>query len=251
MPPSVSVAAFVFGMVLVLAAIVGKDLKIAAIEMPALSRGTRLLAGLTGLVLLYVGLFDPIKPAAPSPPPADATPTVSVSPTATTVPPTPTVLLPTATDLPIDSPRPTAISAATTPAAFAVFSNLRVIHNVVDPGTNQYGMELFANFTITGYQGKLCRAVAYFFDANMTPLRDLNGQYRTDTFEVATAADFTPGFDPAEYSGVNELRLFIPYSELHLLRGTHNLFAGVKIYGLPSLEVVGQSGTVPFQVIQN
>ena len=251
MPPSVSVAAFVFGMVLILAAIVGKDLKIAAIEMPALSRGTRLLAGITGLVLLYVGLFDPIKAVAPTPSTVETTPTAAVSPTSTNEPPTPTALSPTATDSPTEIPKPTAVSGASTPTAYAIFSNLRVVHNVTDPGTNQYGMELFANFTITGYRGRLCRAVAYFFDANMTPLRDMNGQYRTDTFEVATATDFTPGYDPAEYSGVNELRLFIPYNELHLLRGTHNLFAGVKIYGLPSMEVVGQSGTVPFQVIQN
>jgi hypothetical protein len=34
MPPSVGVAAFVFGMVLILAALVGKDLEIAAIKQP-------------------------------------------------------------------------------------------------------------------------------------------------------------------------------------------------------------------------
>ena len=38
MPPTVSVAAFVFGIVLLLAALIGKELKIVTMELPALSQ---------------------------------------------------------------------------------------------------------------------------------------------------------------------------------------------------------------------
>lgn len=403
MPPSVSVAAFVFGVVLILAAIVGKDLKIAAIEMPALKPGTRVVAGIAGIALLYIGLFDPIKPASPAAvPTGQATPTslpATVEPTvlpspivapSATVPPTQA-----ATPLPTSTTNPTITAtinevkyehnvtdtegrdgmridvsfvisgakgipcqastyfafpdgtwlnarstryqtpsgylvtsanftpgydvaeytgnyqlhmfmpysefnlkpgkqelklhveiyqlggnlfttssaltfevdssasepalqttSATTPDSAAqqapvIFSNLRVVYDVTDPGTNQYGMNVFASFTIVGHKGQLCRAVAYFFDADMKPLADTNGQYKTDTSEVATVIDFTPGFDPATYSGANELKLFIPYSELHLTTGSHDLFVSVAIYELPALRSIGQSSTVPFRVIQN
>ena len=58
MPPSISVAAFVIGAVLVLAALIGREVKIAAVELPALDRNRRLLAGGFGVLLLLFGLFD-------------------------------------------------------------------------------------------------------------------------------------------------------------------------------------------------
>lgn len=70
MPPSIGVAAFVIGVVLVLAAIIGREVKIAAIELPALDRTRRLLAGGFGVLLLLFGLFDgqvPFRLAGSSP----------------------------------------------------------------------------------------------------------------------------------------------------------------------------------------
>lgn len=405
MPPTVSVAAFVFGMVLILAALVGKDLKIAAIELPALSRGTRIVAGVAGVALLYIGLFDPIKPAAlPALSVAGSTATASpepatpIPPTFTALPPSPTAeptatpALPTPTGAPL-GPTPTqpedqppaqlpavaldeieyvhnvtdpegnpamrvdvsftitgaqgipcqanayfafpdgtylkarsskygttggylVTSAPFTPAydvtdykgnfrlqlympyeefvlppgkhelrvhvelyqlpddllatssslAFDLdttnaqspapaqsiaFSNVRVVYDVTDPGTNLYGMNVFAAFTIIGYRGKTCRAIAYFLGSDGQPLKDFNGQFKTDASEVAATTDFTPGFDPALYGGASELRLFIPYDELHLIPGTHDMFVFVRVYELPSLELIGQSDEVPFRVTQN
>ena len=78
MPANVGVAAFVFGIVLLLAALVGKDLEVAAIKLPALSRPARIVAAIAGVALVYIGLFDPFRPvAAPQATPASASPTAA------------------------------------------------------------------------------------------------------------------------------------------------------------------------------
>jgi hypothetical protein len=58
MPNSITVAAFVAGLVLVIAAFIGKELKIAAVEMPALSRGQRVVVGILGVFLVVFGMTD-------------------------------------------------------------------------------------------------------------------------------------------------------------------------------------------------
>ena len=58
MPNSITVAAFVAGLVLVVAAFIGKELKIAAVEMPALNRGQRLVVGILGAFLVAFGMTD-------------------------------------------------------------------------------------------------------------------------------------------------------------------------------------------------
>ncbi len=58
MPNSITVAAFVAGLVLVIAAFIGKELKIAAVEMPALNRGQRVVVGILGVFLVVFGMTD-------------------------------------------------------------------------------------------------------------------------------------------------------------------------------------------------
>ena len=58
MPPTVSVAAFVFGIVLLLAALIGKELKLVTVELPALGPGRRVVIGSLGLALMLFGLMD-------------------------------------------------------------------------------------------------------------------------------------------------------------------------------------------------
>lgn len=58
MTDSITVAAFVFGLVLLIAGLIGKEVKIAAIEMPALTRYQRILAALLGMFLVVFGLTD-------------------------------------------------------------------------------------------------------------------------------------------------------------------------------------------------
>jgi len=58
MPPTVSVAAFVFGIVLLLAALIGKELKVVTMELPALGPGRRIVLGLLGIGLTVFGLLE-------------------------------------------------------------------------------------------------------------------------------------------------------------------------------------------------
>ena len=58
MPESIAAAAFIIGLVLVIAALIGRDLKIAAVEVPAQGRRQRWIAGGLGAVLTLFGLLD-------------------------------------------------------------------------------------------------------------------------------------------------------------------------------------------------
>jgi hypothetical protein len=58
MPFSVTEAAFAFGLVLLLAALVGRDLKIMTIELPGLTGIPRIAVGVLGAVLVVAGLND-------------------------------------------------------------------------------------------------------------------------------------------------------------------------------------------------
>lgn len=80
MPPTVSVAAFVFGIVLLLAALIGKELKIVAVELPALGMGRRIVLGCMGLALVAFGLLDGQLP--PRSAPAVGSDVVSATPAA-------------------------------------------------------------------------------------------------------------------------------------------------------------------------
>jgi hypothetical protein len=89
MPDSITVAAFVIGLVFLIAALIGKELKIAAVEMPALNSKQRVIVGVLGVVLVIFGLTDgkglgrqadpesaeATPPAAASAPAADPAPT--------------------------------------------------------------------------------------------------------------------------------------------------------------------------------
>jgi hypothetical protein len=77
MPPTITVAAFVFGIVLLLAAIIGKELKIVAVEVPALTGISRAVVGVLGAILVGIALVMELslapEPAAAPAPPSTAT----------------------------------------------------------------------------------------------------------------------------------------------------------------------------------
>jgi hypothetical protein len=66
MPTPITVAAFTIGVPLLCAALLGKEIKIVAIEIPALRGLQRASAGALGAALIYIGLMDPFgKPITP------------------------------------------------------------------------------------------------------------------------------------------------------------------------------------------
>ena len=70
MPPTVSVAAFVFGIVLLLAALIGQQLKVVTVELPALGPVRRVVLGALGLALTIFGLLEGQLPPISAPAPA-------------------------------------------------------------------------------------------------------------------------------------------------------------------------------------
>lgn len=59
MPQSINTAAFIFGIVFILAALIGKEIEIAAIKLPSLDRFPRLVVGIAGATLIYIGFYYP------------------------------------------------------------------------------------------------------------------------------------------------------------------------------------------------
>lgn len=108
----------------------------------------------------------------------------------------------------------------------AVLDSLWVERDVQEQ--NQLGLRL--HFRFTTYQMKdTAASVAVYFLYNkkeLEPLKDKNNTYATASGNVATYLDITPGYDTAYY---NNLTLFMPYSELHLAPGNHELLMDSKL----------------------
>jgi hypothetical protein len=111
----------------------------------------------------------------------------------------------------------------------ASLSNVRVAHNVVRD--NALGMDIYVDFAIANHLDQQGQVIAYFyFDGpGNRALRDFNGQYRTDSGNVAVGRWFTPGSQKARYDG---FLLFMPYAELHMEPGyLHRLKMNIVIWG--------------------
>jgi hypothetical protein len=62
---------------------------------------------------------------------------------------------------------------------------------------------------------------------NGQPLKDFNDSYNTTAGHVAAGKNFTPSYDRSTYT---DLDIFIPYSELHMADGNHELCFDLEIY---------------------
>jgi len=97
---------------------------------------------------------------------------------------------------------------------------------------NQYqdsvkGMRIHVKFNVDNFKDAKGRVVAYFYKENGQPLKDTNGSYYSASGDVATGRNFQPDYLKAIY---NDYTLFIPYKELHLARGKHNLKFYIRIF---------------------
>lgn len=94
----------------------------------------------------------------------------------------------------------------------AQIESITVDHNqTLDDGN---GMIIHVKFNVQNMKGKNGRVVAYFYDNNGNALIDTNGRYNTtgSPSNVAVGKNITPSYDNSSYS---DLKLSIPYSELH------------------------------------
>ena len=90
---------------------------------------------------------------------------------------------------------------------------------------NQLGLEILSRFTMRDCKGKSCQVSAYFYGANGQPLVDTDGLCKSANGKVSVGTTFvvSSDYDLVDTSTNPSFILFIPYSQLHLPAGTHNL----------------------------
>ncbi|MCL2727600.1 MAG: hypothetical protein FWD56_04370 [Bacteroidales bacterium] len=107
----------------------------------------------------------------------------------------------------------------------ASIENIWQTHNVVN--NDEQGMNIHVKFSFTGMLNKTGWCAAYFYNETGGVLIDKNQSYGTADGQVSTGSQFTPNIADGIYS---DFVLFIPYSELHLPDGQHNIRFFVTIF---------------------
>jgi len=125
--------------------------------------------------------------------------------------------------------------------ASAVVNKLWIVHN--RRRGNDTGLEVHATVSINGCRGRSCAVGAWFWAANGARLLDFDRQYAVNG-QVYANVVVTPDYDVATFPDV---AVFIPYDQLHLSKGTHNLGASVSVY-LDQTELGRSSGITGFQL---
>jgi hypothetical protein len=98
------------------------------------------------------------------------------------------------------------------------FENIWVNHNVYE--NSKKGMRMHFRFSIENHRNIRCRLVVYFEFNDGTKLKGYNNFYRTVSGHVAVGKDFEPRYDN---SGYDDFDVFMPYDELNLATGNHQL----------------------------
>ena len=110
-----------------------------------------------------------------------------------------------------------------------------VEHNQNQNG--QAGMRIHTKFKVNRFKGKPGIACAYFYFRDGKPLKDLNKRYLTQDGKVAVGWFFQPGYVNTIYE---DYTLFMPYSELHMAEGRHELKFMVQIFNRSTAKPLGQ-----------
>ena len=97
---------------------------------------------------------------------------------------------------------------------------------------NQYqnsvkGMRIHVKFEVNNFKGAAGTVNAYFYQKDGDSLKDFNGQYKTKIGQVSVGEGFTPRYVNSTYE---DFKLFMPYQELHIARGKHNLKFDIQIF---------------------
>jgi len=132
-------------------------------------------------------------------------------------------------------------------APSGIFTNIWVEHNVV--WGMFMGMRIHASAVVRGQANNPCKAVVHFFGYNNQPLIDVNANpmYRTVDGFVSTAVDFIPMYPETNFP---DLVMYIPYNELHLMPGMHQLAFRISFFDMTRNFIFAQSFPQPFMVTQ-
>ena len=125
------------------------------------------------------------------------------------------------------------------------FQAVWVEHNVFE--NYKKGMIIHSSFTIEKQKKARCRLVAYFEFEDGTKLKDFNNLYVTVYGEVSVGQDFEPQFDSSIYK---DFVVFMPYDELHLRSGHHDLRFCVTLHNMDTHAQITTSTYYNFYVDQ-
>jgi len=124
------------------------------------------------------------------------------------------------------------ISSSTNTTPSEKIEKVWVDHNVFQD--NQKGMKIHVQFSVdhTNEQGN---CVAWFYFSDGTALKDYNSRYSTTDGKVSVGRDYHTYDDNVIhwYKGTetfSDFVLFMPYDELHLAQGSHNLKFQIGIF---------------------
>jgi serine/threonine protein kinase len=154
-------------------------------------------------------------------------------------------------DTPADGTAPVASTTASELAAEenvagAKFNKVWLEHNVQHEGRT--GMVIHAHFVIEGARQEPCQLTAYFHYATGEVLKDFDQDYRADDGQVSVWENFTPEYDSTEFE---DFKLFMPYDELHMAAGHHELKFNLQIHHQPSGTVAAESPYVTLTLDQS
>lgn len=131
------------------------------------------------------------------------------------------------------------------PERAATIQDVTVDHNVYVDGKK--GMKIHVKFNIKQCKGESCRAIAYFYYADGTSVKDTNGLYNDTGGNVSSGKDFKPGYDDTNYE---DLVIFIPNAEIHskTTTGTVSFYFQVELYNFETKSFLGNKYKVNFSL---
>lgn len=147
------------------------------------------------------------------------------TPTPTPKTPTPTPTTPTPTP---KTPTPTPATPTPTPKTNSdikvSFDRAWVDYNVTEEGRK--GMRVHVKFSVKNLKDVKSYVAVYFQKKDGTSLTTGNPDFRSQNGNLAIFYSIKPAYDDAEY---NDIQLFMPYDELNLKRGRHDLKMDVDL----------------------
>jgi hypothetical protein len=146
----------------------------------------------------------------------------------------------------VEAPKVGPLTAMVIEDPEAIYEGARIVHNVTVDGVK--GMRVHATFRVRYGLGVPCMMIAYFYydDAENTPLKSGDAEYRDKKGNVAATANFTPAYDPAIYK---DLQLFMPYEALNMESGEqYDLKFYLALYDKDGGRFFGKSGWYKFKL---
>lgn len=115
-------------------------------------------------------------------------------------------------------------TSTTSTGITATFDSVWIDYNITEKG--ELGMRIHTKFSVTNMKAKDGSLRIYFQKSDGTALKSADGNYESKLGNVAAFTDIKPGYDTTDYK---DLATFMPYGELHLGPGKHNLKMDVDL----------------------